>query len=192
MGHRTEKRRFGLPPICQPTLGELSFVTVLTLAAAGFYFKGVLPGSICLFAAVGSAIAFWTPLRDHLGWLPGERKRASSVPRRRLEAHAKRGNELLARIDQAMAMGYTGSLAPDSTLQMEIQRLAGDMTRWMATAEAWVKELVPHLLDEYQTDYGPGESANRESAAGLFYSLWEPLRQRVDALQRVIDAMEDQ
>lgn len=111
--------------------------------------------------------------------------------RGRLEAHEKRGNELLARIDQAMAKGYTGSLAPDSTFQLEIQRLGGDMVRWTATAEAWVKELAPHLLDEFHTDYGPGEPVDRSSAAGVFYEMWEPLRQRVDALQRVIDAMED-
>jgi hypothetical protein len=86
-----------------PSLGELSFVVALLIAAAAFLVKGVLPGSICAALAIFAALVFWTPLGDRLGWLPGKRESASAhlAPVDRLRPTLSEGVALVARLDPA-------------------------------------------------------------------------------------------
>jgi len=114
------------------------------------------------------------------------------TPQGRLEAHAERGKALMAQIGETLAK-YTASpmaaLAAGVSAEIEVTALVMDVNGWIKTAGALVERLAPSLLDEYRTDYGSGAS----SVLGLgaeFYRLRERLRQRVDGLERTIDAMD--
>jgi len=118
-------------------------------------------------------------------------------PRGRLEAHAERGKEILARIDKASegyAVPFGGLLAQAKAMESEERQataLRSDRDGWMATAMGIVERLAPNLLDEYKTDYVV-RTPTVPALGAVFHDLREPLRQRLDGLQRVIDAMEDQ
>lgn len=122
--------------------------------------------------------------------------RTMPTPRGRLEAHAGRGKEILARIDKAsedFSVPLVGGLAAQAKAMESAQRqatvLISDRDGWIATATGLVEQLAPNLLDEYKTDY---VVRTPRVTAGVFHDLREPLRQRLDGLQRVIDAMGDQ
>jgi hypothetical protein len=98
----------------------------------------------------------------------------------------------MAQIGETLAK-YTASpmaaLAAGVSAEIEVTALVMDVNGWIKTAGALVERLAPSLLDEYRTDYGSGAS----SVLGLgaeFYRLRERLRQRVDGLERTIDAMD--
>ena len=118
------------------------------------------------------------------------RRMPSKTPRGRLEAHAKRGTALVTRIDETTAK-QTSSLSAGmgSAAEIETLSLVDEMRRWLATAHDLVKELAPSLLDEYETDRALAWSRGPSSVAEAMFRMWEPLRQRLDGLHRVIDAM---
>jgi hypothetical protein len=129
------------------------------------------------------------PLRQ-----PDQRSR-----RGRLEAHAERGKEILARVDKALekystSLGGSGLLGGVGdvlgSVQVQGSLLVTERDGWIATATGLVERLAPQLLAEYNTDYVVGEPTVPALGA-IFHRLREPLRQRLDGLQRVIDAMED-
>jgi hypothetical protein len=114
-------------------------------------------------------------------------------PRGRLEAHAERGKEILARFDKTLEK-YSTSLDRGGLLdsvQVQGSLLVTERDGWIATATGLVERLAPNLLDEYNTNYVVGVPTVPALGAA-FHRLREPLRQRLGGLHRVIDAMEDQ
>ena len=186
-----------LSPMRRPTLEELSFVAAPLIAAAGFLVGGVIPGIICLVVAGGAGVVLWTPLRGYLGIPSAGRKGVG--PRSRLEAHVERGEEILARIDKAsedypMPFWGRGLIAQAEAMesaQPQATVLRSDRDGWIATATGLVERLAPNLVDEYKIDHVV-RTPTVPTLGAVFHDLREPLRQRLDGLQRVIDAMEDQ
>jgi hypothetical protein len=167
------------------------------------------PGVVGLFGIGQSVSGFQSPLIGVVlmvlavlwaAWylLEGRKQQAASAsPRGRLEAHAGHGKVILARIDKASedypapfwGRGLIAQAEAMESAQPQATVLRGDRDGWIATATGLVERLASNLLDEYKTDYVVRTS---RVTAGVFHDLREPLRQRLDGLQRVIDAMEDQ
>ncbi len=120
---RTEDFSFRLPPVRKPTLGELGIVIALALAAAGFFFKGVLPGSVCVFLAISAALVFWTPVGDHFGWSSRRRNaRFAEDQAWRPSQHGLLGNALHY-MDQTADEQMRRAAQPEPPLAQDDDRL---------------------------------------------------------------------
>lgn len=90
------KDRYG-PFVRRFKLDELALVAAFLIAAAAFFFKGDLPGIICLVLAVYAALVFWTPLRAYLG-LPSRYSNMELPLANRLKLKLKEGQALVPRL----------------------------------------------------------------------------------------------
>jgi hypothetical protein len=154
-------------------------------APRGVWIGMAIAGGLCLAAALA-----------HYLLVDCKQPAEQCSSRGRLEAHAGRGREILARIDKASedypvpfwGRGLIAQAEAMESAQPQATVLISDRDGWIAAATGLVEGLAPNLLDEYKADYA---IRTPRVTAGVFYGLREPLRQRLDGLQRVIDATED-